>query len=46
MYSHDKMEFCREKYSMFVMKSGNDITDGMEVRTQDKIRTLGEKGNL
>ena len=37
------MEFGKEKCTMLVMKSGKrHMTDGMELPTQDKIRTLGE----
>ena len=45
MYSQDiGMEFSREKYAILVMKSGKRyLTDGMELPSQDKIRTLGEK---
>ena len=44
IYSQDTgMEFGIEKYAMLVMKSGKrHMTDGMELRKQDKIRTLGE----
>ena len=28
---------------MLVMKSGKHLTDGMELPSQDKIRTFGEK---
>ena len=39
------MEFVIEKCAMLVMKSGNrHKTDGIELPTQDKIRTLGENG--
>ena len=38
------MEFGLEKCAMLVMKSGKrNLTDGMELPNQDKIRTLGEK---
>ena len=38
------MEFGIEKCAMLVMKSGKrQITDGVELPNQDKIRTLGEK---
>ena len=38
------MKFGREKCAMLVMTSGKrDMTDGMELPNQDKIRTLGEK---
>ena len=45
IYSQDiGMEFGIEKYAMLVMKSGKrHLTDGMELPSQDKIRTLGEK---
>ena len=37
------MEFGIEKCAMLVMKSGKrNMTDGMELPNQDKIRTLGE----
>ena len=37
------MEFGVEKCAMFVMKSGKrHMTDGMELPTHDKIRTVGE----
>ena len=38
------MEFCIEKCTMQVIKSGKrHLTDGMELPSQDKIRTLEEK---
>ena len=38
------MEFGFEKCAMLVMKSGKrHLTDGMELRNQEKISTLGEK---
>ena len=38
------MEFGIEKCAMLVMKSGKrNLTDGMELSNQEKIRTLGEK---
>ena len=38
------MEFGIEKFTMLVMKSGKrNLTDGMELPNQDKIRTPGEK---
>ena len=38
------MEFSIEKCALVVMKSGKrHLTDGMELPTQDKNRTLGEK---
>ena len=38
------MEFGIEKCSMQIMKNGKRrMTEGMELRNQDKIRTLGEK---
>ena len=45
IYSQDLgMEFDIEKCAMLVMKSGKrHLTDGMELPSQDKIRTLGEK---
>ena len=44
-YSQDiGMEFGIEKCAMLVMKSGKQhLTDGMELPSQDKIRTLREK---
>ena len=44
-YSQDiGMEFGIEKCAMFVMKSGKrQLTDGMELPNQDKIRMHGEK---
>ena len=44
IYSQDiGMEFCIGKCAMLVMKSGKrHMTDGMELLTHDKIRTLGE----
>ena len=37
------MEFCIEKCAMLVMKSGKrQLTDGMELRGQDKSKTLTE----
>ena len=37
------MKFGIEKCAMLVMKSGNrQLTDGMELRNQDKIKTLAE----
>ena len=37
------MEFGIEKCAMLVMKSGKrHMTDGMELRNHDKIRTLRE----
>ena len=36
------MEFGLGKCAMLVMKSGNDMTDGMEQPNHDKIRTLEE----
>ena len=39
-----RMEFDIGKCAMLVIKSGKQhLTDGMELRNQDKIRTLGEK---
>ena len=45
IYSQDiGMEFVIEKYAMLARKSGKQhLTDGMELPSQDKIRTLGEK---
>ena len=45
IYSQDiEMEFDIEKCAMHKMKSGKwHLTDGMEIPSQDKIRTLGEK---
>ena len=38
------MKYGMEKCAMIVMKSGKrHLTDGMELRNRDKIRTLGEK---
>ena len=38
------MEFGIEKCAKLVMKSGKrHLTDGMELPSQDKIRTLGKK---
>ena len=47
IYSSDiGMEFCIKKGAMLVMKSGKGyLTDGTELRNQDKIRTLREKAN-
>ena len=44
IYSQGKgMEFGIEKCLIHVMKSGKrHLTEGMELRNQDKIRTLGE----
>ena len=44
IYSQDiGMEFGIEKCAMLVMKSGKrQLTDGMELPNQDKIRTLGK----
>ena len=44
IYSQDTgMKFGIEKCAMLVMKSGKrQLTDGMELQDQDKIRTLGE----
>ena len=44
IYSQDiGMEFGIEKCAMLVMKSGRrQLTDGMELPNQDKIRTLAE----
>ena len=45
IYSHDiGMEFGIEKYTILKMKSRKrQITDGMKLPNQGKIRTLGEK---
>ena len=45
IYSQDiGMEFSIEKCAMLGMKSGKQhLTDGMELPSQNKIRTLGEK---
>ena len=45
IYSQDiGMEFGIEKCAMLIMKSDKrHLTDGMELPSQDKIRTLGEK---
>ena len=45
IYSQDiEIEFDQEKYVLLVMKSSKrHLTDGMEQRIQDKVRTLGEK---
>ena len=41
------MEFGIEKCVMLIMKSEkHEMTKGIELPNQDKIRTLGEKGNL
>ena len=38
------MEFGIEKCTILVMKSGKwHLTDGMELSSQEKIRTLGKK---
>ena len=44
IYNQDiGMEFGIEKCAMLVMKSGKwQLTDGMELPNQEKIRTLGE----
>ena len=44
IYSHDiGMGFGKEKCAMLVMKSGKRyLTDGMELPSQDKIRTHGD----
>ena len=42
-YQDIGMEFSIEKCAMLVMKSGKrHLTEGMELPSQDKIRTLGE----
>ena len=45
IYSQDiGMEFGIEKSAMLVMKSSKrHLTDGMELLSQDKIKTLGKK---
>ena len=45
IYSQDiRIEFGIEKCTMLIMKSGKwQLTDGMELLNQDKIRMLGEK---
>ena len=45
IYSQDiVMEFGIEKCTMLVMKNGKrQMTDGMELPNQEKMRTLGEK---
>ena len=45
IYNQDiEIEFGMEKYATLIMKSGKrHLTDGMELPSQDKIRTLGEK---
>ena len=45
IYSQDiGMEFDKEKCAMLVRKNGKrHLTDGMELLSQDKIRTHGEK---
>ena len=44
IYSQDiGMEFSKEKCALLVMKSGKrQLTDGIELPNQDKIRTLAE----
>ena len=48
IYSQDMgMEFGIKKCAMLVRKSGKrHLTDGMELQSQYKIRTLGEKGTF
>ncbi len=45
IYSDDiEMEFNIEKQAMLIMKSGKQqMTEGIELPNQEKIRTLGEK---
>ena len=45
IHSQDiEMEFGIEKYAMLVMKSGKrHLTDRMELPSQEKITTIGEK---
>ena len=45
IYRQDiRMEFGIEKYALLILKSGKRrLTDGMELASQHKIRTLGEK---
>ena len=45
IYSQDiGMEFGIEKCTVLIMKSGKwHMTEGMELRNQEKIRTFGEK---
>ena len=47
IYTQDiGMEFGIEKCAMLVMKNGKkEITEGIELPSQEKIRTLGEKEN-
>ena len=45
IYSQDKgMEFVVEKCAMLIMRSGKrQMTEGIELPNQERIRTLGEK---
>ena len=45
IYSQDiGMEFATNKCAMLIMRSGKrQMTEGIELANQDKIRTLGEK---
>ena len=45
IYSQDtEMEFGQEKCAILIMKSGKlQMTEGIELLNQEKIRTLGEK---
>ena len=45
IYSEDiGMEFCIEKCAMLIMKGRKrQMTEGTELRNQEKIRTIGEK---
>ena len=45
IYSHDiRMEFDIEKCAILILKSGKrEITEGIELPNQEKIRTLGVK---
>ena len=44
IYSDDKeMESGKEKCAMFIRKSNKwQMSEGMEIRNQEKVRTLGE----
>ena len=48
IYSQDiGMEFRMEKCALFIMKSEKgEATKGIKQPTQERIRTLGEKGKL
>ena len=45
IYNEDnRFEFGREKYTILIMKSGKQqMTEGIELQNQEKIRTLGER---